>query len=108
MRYGDDSVKLQLCITFFQRHLTTVWKTGQYCETSGLDSPTGDCEAGFFCPNGSKVANPTNNVCPKGLFWSFGFFVSCGFVLIIIFYENSMSLHLWWLGWENVMILEEA
>ena len=46
--------------------LITVSKTGQYCETSGLDSPTGDCEAGYFCPNGSQVANPTNNVCPKG------------------------------------------
>ena len=46
--------------------LITDSKTGQYCETSGLDSPTGECEAGYFCPNGSEVANPTNNVCPKG------------------------------------------
>ena len=31
---------------------------GMYCATTGLDQPTGDCAAGFFCANCSTTATP--------------------------------------------------
>jgi hypothetical protein len=39
---------------------------GQYCGTSGLSSPTGDCAAGFFCPAGTSVSSPVETICPPG------------------------------------------
>lgn len=58
---------------------------GHFCETSGLDEPTGSCESGFFCGRGSATATPCdsedeiytgdecsdaarNGVCPAGHF----------------------------------------
>jgi hypothetical protein len=33
----------------------------------GLTSPVADCDAGFYCPEGSSVPNPNDTVCPIGL-----------------------------------------
>lgn len=45
---------------------------GSYCSTPGLSAPTGPCQAGFFCSNGSSVANPVNQTygdqCPAGYY----------------------------------------
>ncbi|EDO40914.1 predicted protein, partial [Nematostella vectensis] len=41
-----------------------------YCGSTGLDAPSGNCSAGFYCISGAKVPNPTDgvtgNVCPAG------------------------------------------
>jgi len=50
---------------------------GQYCDAPGLVAPAGQCEAGFFCPFGSRSARgetaaestspcPAGNYCPGG------------------------------------------
>ena len=39
---------------------------GKYCEGFGKTSVTGDCEAGFYCPTGSKVRRPIAYICPAG------------------------------------------
>jgi hypothetical protein len=43
---------------------------GQYCGTTGLQLPTGNCTAGYFCLEGSQLAAPTDgtqgNICPAG------------------------------------------
>eukprot|EP01135_Chromosphaera_perkinsii_P005913 Nk52_evm8s371 gene=Nk52_evmTU8s371 len=39
---------------------------GSYCETAGLDKPTGLCDAGYFCPLGQSVKSPAASICPKG------------------------------------------
>lgn len=31
----------------------------RYCEVQGLDYPTGDCDPGWYCRNGSRYAQPT-------------------------------------------------
>ena len=48
---------------------------GQYCETSFLTSPSGDCTAGFFCDEGSKYIDGNNvadedygNPCGNGVY----------------------------------------
>lgn len=43
---------------------------GQYCETSGLDTPTGLCTAGYFCNGTASIPNPAQcdmgYYCPEG------------------------------------------
>ncbi|XP_078415887.1 uncharacterized protein LOC144691558 [Cetorhinus maximus] len=43
---------------------------GQYCEQSGLSSPTGPCAAGFLCGGNATVINPkpcpAGHYCPEG------------------------------------------
>eukprot|EP00347_Sterkiella_histriomuscorum_P005935 403354701 len=46
---------------------------GKYCQTTGLISPTGDCQLGYFCEWGEAAAAPigkqcngTFGYCPKG------------------------------------------
>jgi len=48
---------------------------GLYCDTDGSASPTGQCEAGYYCLSGSTTATPSgtngnicpnNHYCPKG------------------------------------------
>lgn len=47
---------------------------GFYCNGSGLISPRGLCESGFFCRNGSAVSRPfgfpetVGSICPRGHF----------------------------------------
>jgi len=37
---------------------------GKYCAHAGLDSPTDNCTAGYYCNEKSTVAN--QNICPEG------------------------------------------
>lgn len=43
---------------------------GTYCETTGLDRPTGNCSAGYYCTLKASIQNPTDgttgNICPVG------------------------------------------
>ncbi|XP_062606170.1 multiple epidermal growth factor-like domains protein 6, partial [Saccostrea cucullata] len=49
---------------------------GKYCETTGLSTPTGNCDGGWYCTSGATVARPTmtaqggqctvGNFCPNG------------------------------------------
>ncbi|RUS80256.1 hypothetical protein EGW08_011985, partial [Elysia chlorotica] len=41
---------------------------GYYCETDGLTEPTGICEPGYFCPEGSVYKDALGNECPIGHF----------------------------------------
>ena len=45
---------------------------GQYCDNTGLSSPTGPCEAGYFCTGGSSTPTPVDgivgNTCNSGHF----------------------------------------
>ena len=36
---------------------------GQYCGSTGMSSPSGDCDAGWYCTGGSSLATPTS---PEG------------------------------------------
>ena len=35
---------------------------GKYCGVPGLDAPTGNCSAGFYCTGGADVADPDNHL----------------------------------------------
>lgn len=37
-----------------------------YCDTAGLSLPVADCDAGWYCPNGSSSARQI--ICPRGYF----------------------------------------
>ena len=44
---------------------------GSYCETPGLEEPSGQCDAGFYCLYGSELKNPptvtsSGGPCPVG------------------------------------------
>ncbi|EDO39339.1 predicted protein, partial [Nematostella vectensis] len=39
---------------------------GQYCESEGLDTPTGPCDKGYYCPNGQSSKRPSAYVCTPG------------------------------------------
>nr|XP_055052406.1 zonadhesin isoform X1 [Misgurnus anguillicaudatus] len=39
---------------------------GHYCASEGLDSPTGPCAAGFYCPVDFSSTTPHAFLCPKG------------------------------------------
>ncbi|XP_070551431.1 multiple epidermal growth factor-like domains protein 6 [Ptychodera flava] len=39
---------------------------GQYCTGWGRDLPNGDCDEGWFCPEGSTAAQPVGNQCLAG------------------------------------------
>ena len=45
---------------------------GRFCNSSGLSTPSGLCDAGFFCVEASETARPADNVtgnfCPHGNF----------------------------------------
>ncbi|KAK1786529.1 hypothetical protein P4O66_017651 [Electrophorus voltai] len=40
--------------------------SGYYCASEGLDSPSGPCAAGFYCPAGFSSTTPHPFLCPKG------------------------------------------
>ena len=51
---------------------------GQYCAYDNLTQPTGPCALGYFCVNGSSVANPTGlggDICPLGHYCPEGTFL---------------------------------
>ncbi|XP_064629299.1 uncharacterized protein LOC135488586 [Lineus longissimus] len=43
---------------------------GMFCQTAGLESPTGNCTEGFYCISQASISTPTDNttgnVCPFG------------------------------------------
>lgn len=43
---------------------------GSYCDSAGLDAPTGECDPGYYCEAGSTVSNQNEctakNYCPQG------------------------------------------
>ncbi|XP_033646870.1 uncharacterized protein LOC117306372 isoform X1 [Asterias rubens] len=43
---------------------------GMYCETPGLEEPTGNCSAGFYCNHTSTV--PDQYICPAGHYCEVG------------------------------------
>lgn len=49
---------------------------GAYCAQTGLKSPDGLCDPGYFCLGSAKIPNPTDNVmgkiCPTGGFCEYG------------------------------------
>ena len=46
--------------------------SGKYCESEGLDTPTGDCDPGYYCPGGQSSPTPTNYSCPEGSYCAGG------------------------------------
>ena len=48
---------------------------GYYCQTTALTSPTGKCNAGYYCTLGAKIPNPNDasgNKCPSGNYCPIG------------------------------------
>ena len=41
---------------------------GSYCNGTGLDKVTGDCQEGYYCPPGQSEKAPQEFVCPQGNF----------------------------------------
>ena len=41
---------------------------GSFCAGVGLTTPTGQCDAKFYCPSGQREATPIDYVCPRGHF----------------------------------------
>ena len=46
---------------------------GHYCETEGLEAPTGPCDPGYFCVQGAKVkdnqvTDKTGGPCPQSYY----------------------------------------
>ncbi|CAH1274241.1 Hypp5282 [Branchiostoma lanceolatum] len=39
---------------------------GYYCSATGQQSPTGPCNAGYFCTSGSQSPTPVDGACPEG------------------------------------------
>ena len=50
----------------------TPCEPGMHCNASGLDTPSGPCDAGFYCSRGANVSTPIDGmeggVCPVGHF----------------------------------------
>ena len=51
---------------------------GSYCAGYGNTAVTAACDAGYYCPAGMNVSNPTEYTCPQGMYrissvisWSF-------------------------------------
>ena len=45
--------------------------SGQYCDSTGLSAPAGNCSEGFWCRENSTRATPTdgyNDFCPPGYY----------------------------------------
>ena len=67
---------------------------GKYCETPGLDTWTGDCQAGYWCILASDSDTPTDGVtgreCPEGKYCVEGkcsfysMFLLCNIIIICI------------------------
>jgi hypothetical protein len=45
---------------------------GMYCAGFGLDSPTGLCDAGYYCDKNASQPNPSTHVCPPGAYCDVG------------------------------------
>ena len=53
-------VECQLCIS------------GMFCSQFGLSTPEGECDQGFFCPEGQVSQRPEQFTCPEGNFCPIG------------------------------------
>lgn len=40
--------------------------SGRYCAGTGLDNPTDDCAAGYYCPGGQSTSTPLGMECTRG------------------------------------------
>ena len=45
---------------------------GYYCDSIGLESASGQCDAGYFCPLGVSTNAPPDNICPPGFYCPVG------------------------------------
>ena len=54
------------------RNVSDCWTctAGSYCATEGLSTPSGPCDAGYYCPDGfgSPTSTPGEFLCPVGHF----------------------------------------
>ena len=39
---------------------------GMYCKLCGLPTPSGPCDAGYYCDGNASQADPPHRVCPAG------------------------------------------
>eukprot|EP00347_Sterkiella_histriomuscorum_P016022 403354791 len=39
---------------------------GLYCDSTGMSSPSGQCDAGYYCPQGSTSPRDPDHICPLG------------------------------------------
>ncbi|XP_023933458.1 uncharacterized protein LOC106181652, partial [Lingula anatina] len=46
--------------------------SGSYCNDSGLATPQGSCDPGYYCPGGQSVSNPNGLECPAGYYCPLG------------------------------------
>ena len=46
--------------------MVSLYVPGQYCDSSGLSVPRGDCDAGYYCPGGQNVSSPSAYTCTPG------------------------------------------
>ena len=44
----------------------TSCRPGYYCGASNLSEPTGQCNIGFYCPEGQNSSRPASFICPNG------------------------------------------
>ncbi|KAL8442952.1 hypothetical protein Emed_007046 [Eimeria media] len=47
-------------------HAPTLCTAGKYCSAYGLAATSGDCSAGYACPEGSTSPHPDSALCPAG------------------------------------------
>lgn len=50
----------------------TPFISGYYCNSDGLDAPTGTCGAGYYCPAGQKERRPSAYQCTPGHYCTAG------------------------------------
>lgn len=43
-----------------------IFIAGFYCGNHGLEEPSGPCDAGYYCPGGQNVSNPSDYSCTPG------------------------------------------
>ena len=46
---------------------------GMFCQHDGLPTPSGDCQRGYYCPEGQITATPGDYTCPQGHFCGTGY-----------------------------------
>ena len=49
-----------------------IYFLGYYCASSGLSTPTGPCDGGYYCPEGQNVSSPAAYICTPGHYCPIG------------------------------------